>query len=141
MVKSTRSRVRGAAALGRIASLAAAIGLIGVPLPASARIEGLFCAPMAGPHERITSAGGSWVELTPDQLEFARGVWASMPAAHARLPLGHRAFLSRGGAEPADSVYFVDEDEICARMFVSRGLAERIVEVGAGAIMHTGDSS
>ncbi len=81
------------------------------------------------------------MELTADQLEFARGIWASMPAAHARLPLGHRAFLSRGGAEPADSVYFVDDDSICGRMFVSRGLAEQILDVGAGKIAHSGDSS
>ena len=109
--------------------------------PASARVESLYCAPMAGPHDRIVSAGGSWVELTFDQLQFARGIWASMPASHARLPLGHRAFLSRGGAEPADSVYFVDEDSICGRMFVSRGLEEQLLAVGAGKIEHSGDSS
>ena len=109
--------------------------------PASARVESLYCAPMAGPHDRIVSAGGSWVELTFDQLQFARGIWASMPASHARLPLGHRAFLSRGGAELADSVYFVDEDSICGRMFVSRGLEEQLLAVGAGKIEHSGDSS
>jgi hypothetical protein len=140
MLKLFHPRVRGAG-FGPIAYLGVAMSIIAAPAPASARVEGLYCAPMAGPHDRITSAGGSWVELNADQLEFARGVWASMPAAHARLPLGHRAFLSRGGAEPADSVYFVDDEDICARMFVSRGLAERIVEVGAGTIMHSGDSS
>ena len=109
--------------------------------PASARVDSLYCAPMAGPHDRIVNAGGSWLELSADQLQFARGIWASMPASHARLPLGHRAFLSRGGAEPADSVYFVDEDSICGRMFVSHGLEEQILAVGAGKIEHSGDAS
>jgi hypothetical protein len=128
----------------RSASLALLFALVlapGAPRTASAHVEGLYCAPMAGPHDRIIGAGGSWIALTPAQLEFARGVWASMPASHGRLPLGHTAFLSRGGGEPADSVYFIDDDMICARMFVSRGLAERIVDVGAGLITHSGDAS
>jgi hypothetical protein len=125
--------------LTRAAALAVILG--SALSPASARVDSLYCAPMAGPHDRIVNAGGSWVELTFDQLQFARGIWASMPAAHARLPLGHRAFLSRGGAEPADSVYFVDEDSICGRMFVSFGLEEQILAVGAGKIEHSGDSS
>jgi hypothetical protein len=125
--------------LTRAAALAVILG--SALSPASARVDSLYCAPMAGPHDRIVNAGGSWVELTFDQLQFARGIWASMPAAHARLPLGHRAFLSRGGAEPADSVYFVDEDSICGRMFVSLDLEEQILAVGAGKIEHSGDSS
>ena len=125
--------------LTRAAALAVILG--SALSPASARVDSLYCAPMAGPHDRIVNAGGSWVELTYDQLEFARGIWASMPAAHARLPLGHRAFLSRGGAEPADSIYFVDEDSICGRMFVSLDLEEQILAVGAGKIEHSGDSS
>jgi hypothetical protein len=142
MLKKFPIRFDGAVAgLAQIAAVAGAFALLAAPGSSSARVAGLYCAPMAGPHDRITRAGGSWVELTPDQLEFARGVWATMPAAHARLPLGHKAFLSKGGNEPADSVYFVDDDAICARMFVSRGLAEQIVEVGAGMITHSGDSS
>jgi hypothetical protein len=131
----------GGAGPARIAGVVAVLALAAAPRISSARVEGLYCAPMAGPHDRISRAGGSWVELTPDQVEFARGIWATMPAAHGRLPLGRKAFLSRGGAELADSVYFVDDDMICGRMFVSRGLADRIVEVGAGLIMHSGDSS
>jgi hypothetical protein len=130
--------------LGGLARTAAILGavVLSAPLsPVSARVDSLYCAPMAGPHDRIVNAGGSWVELTPDQLQFARGIWASMPAAHARLPLGHQAFLSRGGAEPADSVYFVDDESICGRMFVSRGLEEQILAVGAGKIEHGDDSS
>ncbi len=127
------------ASLARL--LAAFVLALAAPRPVWAHVDGLYCAPMAGPHDRITGAGGSWVALTPAQLEFARGVWASMPASHGRLPLGHAAFLSRGGGEPADSVYFIDDEMICARMFVSRGLAERIVDVGAGLITHSGDAS
>jgi len=121
--------------------LAAGALALAAPQASSAHVEGLYCASVAGPHDRIIGAGGSWTALTPDQLEFARGLWASMPASHARLPLGHAAFLSRGGNEPADSVYFIDDGMICARMFVSRGLAERIVDVGAGLITHSGDAS
>jgi hypothetical protein len=140
-MKNPHPRVGGVAGLARNAGVLGAIAFIAAGAPAAARVDSLYCAPIAGPHDRIVSAGGTWVELTADQLEFARGIWASMPAAHARLPLGHRAFLSRGGAEPADSVYFVDDDSICGRMFVSRGLAEQILDVGAGKIAHSGDSS
>ncbi|MGA2043157.1 MAG: hypothetical protein ABSG83_07260 [Roseiarcus sp.] len=121
--------------------LAASALALDAPQASPAHVEGLYCASVAGPHDRIVGAGGSWTALTADQLEFARGLWASMQASHGRLPLGHAAFLSRGGNEPADSVYFIDDGMICARMFVSRGLAERIVDVGAGLITHSGDAS
>ena len=141
MVNIIESAFGGAAGLARIASIASALALLGAPAPSTAHVESLYCAPMGGPHDRIASAGGSWLELTPDQLAFARGVWATMPAAHGRLPLGHSAFLSRGGNEPADSIYFIDDDMICARMFISRGLSERLIDVGAGLIVHGGDAS
>lgn len=130
-----------APSLARIALLMGLAAAIAAPRSSSARVSGLYCAPMAGPHDRITSAGGSWIELTPDQFAFVRGVWATVPESHGMLPLGRKAFLSRGGNEPADSIYFIDEEMICARMFVSQGLAQRIIDVGAGLIPHSGDAS
>ena len=49
---------------------------------------------------------GKWIELTPDQWEFLRGIYAMNPLTPPGLPYGDKAALAKVDGEAGGIVYF-----------------------------------
>lgn len=135
--------------LARIAGRALlTLGLIALTLFAAvygvSAAEVATCELFSGPKARIEAGGGTVVELDKEQLNFARGIWVNTEGTHSDLPAGDKAYWAHGGFErdgkpsQLDSVYFVDGDQVCARMWVSAKFAPTILFIGAGDVVHVG---
>jgi hypothetical protein len=56
------------------------------------------------------------IEITPDQWNFLRGVYAMNPEAPCGLPCGDNAVLAQDGGDSDGLLFFIDGDRLCAPM-------------------------
>lgn len=56
------------------------------------------------------------IEITPDQLQFLRGVYAMNLEAPCGLPLGDNAVLAHDSGDCDGLLFFIDGDKPCAPM-------------------------
>jgi len=121
------------------ASLVALAALTIAPQPAlSADDMVRWCVDVAVPHDEIVARDGKWIELTPDQWQFLRGVYAMNPQTPPGLPYGDKAVLARTKDNAAGLVFFIDGDKACTPMLVPPELLTLMQEVGSGSINHQG---
>jgi hypothetical protein len=66
------------------------------------------------------------IEITSDQWQFLRGVYAMNPEAPRGLPYGDNAVLTEGDGESSGLLFFVDRDKPCAPMHAPRALLSLI---------------
>ena len=59
---------------------------------------------------------GKWIELTPEQWEFMRGIYAMNPETPAGLPYGDKAVLAQVDGNSGGLVFFIDGDKACTPM-------------------------
>ncbi len=117
-------------------------GLIGLVLlaaaatPAFASGSGDGCVDIAVPKKAVADHNGRWVELTPDQWEFMRGIYAMHPATPLGLPFGDKAALVQFANEPGGLVFFIDGDRACTPMAVPAALLTVIEDVATATVMH-----
>jgi hypothetical protein len=64
----------------------------------------------------INSQAVKPIEITPDQLQFLRGVYAMNPDAPRGLPYGDNAVLAQDGSDSNGLLFFIDGDKPCAPM-------------------------
>jgi hypothetical protein len=53
------------------------------------------CVDVSVPKQVIESRNGKWIELTPEQWEFLRGIYAMNPLTPPGLPYGDKAVLAK----------------------------------------------
>jgi hypothetical protein len=98
------------------------------------------CVHLAAVRVAITGHNGKLIELTPDQWQFLRGIYAMNLETPPGLPCGAEAVLAHVDGEPDGLVFFVDGDKACTPMYAPRGLLSLMGRFAAGDINHQGAS-
>src|SRR6202451_4443894 len=95
--------------------------------------EGPVCTDISVPKKAIEAHNGKWIQLTADQWEFLRGIYAMNPLTPPGLPYGDKAALAQGDGNSVD-----EEDEACTPMPVPDTLLSMMDEVATAKINHEG---
>ena len=74
------------------------------------------CAAIGTPRAAINDQDSKPIEITPDQWNFLRGVYAMNPEAPCGLPYGNNAVLAQDGGDSDGLLFFMDGDRLCAPM-------------------------
>ena len=92
------------------------------------------CVDLAAVRAAITGHNGKLIELTPDQWQFLRGIYAMNLETPPGLPCGDEAVLAHVDGEPDGLVFFVDGDKACTPMHAPRGLLSLMDQFAVGDI-------
>jgi hypothetical protein len=96
------------------------------------------CIDLSVPKNAVIARNGKWIELTPEQWEFLRGVYVLNPQTASGLPYGDKAVLARLDNEAGGLVFFIDGDKACTPMRAPPELLALMDEVAAAKITHEG---
>jgi hypothetical protein len=94
------------------------------------------CVDVSFPRRAIEARNGRWIELTSEQWQFLRGIYAMNPETPPGLPYGDKAALAR--LENDGVIFFIDGDKACTPMRAPSQLLALIEEVATGDINHEG---
>jgi hypothetical protein len=120
-----------------IARLAFLCGLTLLPQMALAgETEASHCVDLTVPKNLISAHNGRWIELTNDQWQFLRGIYAMNPQTPAGLPYGDHAVLAQVAGDTGGLVFFIDGDKACTPMPVPRELISMMQDVATNTINH-----
>lgn len=97
------------------------------------------CLPLSGVKERAAKTGHTWTEVSPNEWEFLRGIYAMDPVTPPGLPFGTGAAIVREQGMDGGVVVFIDGDVACTPMPVPKSLLDLLATVAAGRINHEGD--
>ncbi|HTR12525.1 MAG TPA: hypothetical protein VMI72_04515 [Roseiarcus sp.] len=117
--------------------LATAGALMVVPLAAHAG-ENARCVDISLPKKAVAEHNGKWIELTPDQWQFLRGIYAMNPLTPPGLPYGDKAALATVSGKSGGMVFFLDGDRACTPMTVPDTLLSMMDDVATARISHEG---
>src|ERR1700734_3321813 len=118
-------------------SLALAALLAIVPQLAFAAEPGQ-CVDVSVPKHAIEARNGKWIQLTPEQWEFLRGIYAMNPLTPPGLPYGDKAALARVDGNSGGLIFFIDGDKACTPMPVPDTLLSMMDDVATAKINHKG---
>jgi hypothetical protein len=96
------------------------------------------CVDVSVPKNAVIARNGKWIELTPEQWQFLRGVYVLNPQTPAGLPYGDKAVLARLDNDAGGLVFFIDGDKACTPMRAPPELLTLIDEVATDKINHEG---
>ena len=96
------------------------------------------CVDISVPKQAIEAHKGKWIELTPEQWEFLRGIYAMNPLTPPGLPYGDKAALARVEGNTGGLVFFIDGDKACTPMAIPDALLTMIDDVATAKISHEG---
>ncbi len=119
-------------------ALALAAALATLPQFVFARDSG-NCVDVAVPKKAVEARNGKWIQLTPEQWEFLRGIYAMNPETPPGLPYGDKAALARVDGNSGGLVFFIDGDKACTPMPVPEKLISMIDDVATAKINHEGN--
>ena len=113
---------------------------VGLGSPVFAQEEKVHrCIDVAVPKKAIEShTGGKWIQVTPEQWEFLRGIYAMNPQTPPGLPVGDKAFLAEATENDGALVFFVDGDKACTPMPVPKTLLNMLDDIATSKINHEG---
>jgi hypothetical protein len=97
-----------------------------------------YCVDSTIPRQAIEARNGRWVELTSEQWQFLRGIYAMNPETPPGLPYGDKAVLAQVDTSSGGLVFFIDGDKACTPMRAPPQLLALIQEVATGGINHEG---
>ena len=97
-----------------------------------------YCVDASVPRKAIEARNGRWVQLTPDQWQFLRGIYAMNPETPPGLPYGDKAVLAEVDSGASGLVFFIDGDKACTPMRAPPQLLALMQEVATGSINHEG---
>jgi hypothetical protein len=120
-----------------IRSLALAGALAALPQIVAAAESGQ-CVDVSVPKHAIEARNGQWIQLTPEQWEFLRGIYAMNPLTPPGLPYGDKAALAKVDGNPGGLVFFIDGDKACTPMPVPQTLLSMMDDVATAKINHEG---
>ena len=118
-------------------SLAAAAALTVLPHVAFAD-EAARCVDVSAPKKAVEAQNGKWIELTSDQWQFLRGIYAMNPETPPGLPYGDRAAIARFDGIGSGIVFFIDGDRACTPMTAPPELLSLMKDVATHSIKHEG---
>ena len=119
-------------------SVALAAALATLPQLAFAD-ETAQCVDVSVPKHAIEARNGKWIQLTAEQWEFLRGIYAMNPLTPPGLPYGDKAALARVDGNSGGLIFFIDGDKACTPMPVPDKLLAMMDDVATAKINHEGD--
>ncbi len=96
------------------------------------------CVDVSEPKAAIEKLHGKWIELTPEQWEFLRGIYAMNPLTPPGLPFGDKAALAKVDGRKEGLVFFIDGDRACTPMAAPEALLALMDDVATAKITHEG---
>ena len=121
-----------------IRSLALAGALAALPQIVAAAESGQ-CVDVSVPKHAIEARNGKWIQLTADQWEFLRGIYAMNPLTPPGLPYGDKAALAKVDGNSGGLIFFIDGDKACTPMPVPDKLLAMMDDVATAKINHEGN--
>ena len=121
-----------------IRSLALAGALAVLPQIVAAA-ESAQCVDVSVPKHAIEARNGKWIQLTAEQWEFLRGIYAMNPLTPPGLPYGDKAALARIDGNSGGLIFFIDGDKACTPMPVPDKLLAMMDDVATAKINHEGN--
>ena len=118
-------------------SVALAAALATLPQLAFAA-ETAQCVDVSVPKHAIEARNGKWIQLTAEQWEFLRGIYAMNPLTPPGLPYGDKAALAKVDGNDGGLVFFIDGDKACTPMPVPDKLLAMMDDVATAKINHEG---
>src|SRR5450755_1796670 len=94
------------------------------------------CVDVSVPTNAITAHNGRWIQLTSEQWEFMRGIYAMNPQTPAGLPYGDKAVLAQVDGNAGGLVFFIDGDKACTPMPIPHELLAMMHDVATDTINH-----
>ncbi len=96
------------------------------------------CVDVSVPKKAVEAEKGKWIELTPDQWQFLRGIYAMNPLTPPGLPYGDKAALAKVDGKKDGLVFFIDGDWACTPMAAPEALLTLMDDVATAKITHEG---
>jgi hypothetical protein len=121
-----------------IRSLALAGALAALPQIVEAAESGQ-CVDVSVPKHAIEARNGKWIQLTAEQWEFLRGIYAMNPLTPPGLPYGDKAALAKVDGNDGGLIFFIDGDKACTPMPVPDKLLAMMDDVATAKINHEGN--
>src|SRR6201996_2219705 len=121
-------------------SLALAAALAIAPQLALAAEASDVCVDVSVPKKAIEAHNGKWIQLTSDQWQFLRGIYAMNPLTPPGLPYGDKAALVKIDGTSGGMVFFIDGDKACTPMTIPDQLLAMIDAVATAKISHEGSA-
>jgi hypothetical protein len=118
-------------------TIAAAAALMAMPSLAFAD-GSLQCVDVSVPKKAVEAGKGRWIELTSEQWQFLRGIYAMNPLTPPGLPFGDRAVLAKIDGHESGLVFFVDGNRACTPMAATKALLSLLDDVATSRISHEG---
>jgi hypothetical protein len=118
-------------------TLAAATALMALPSLAYAD-DSVRCVDVSVPKKAVQAGKGQWIELTSEQWQFLRGIYAMNPLTPPGLPFGDRAVLAKIDGHESGLVFFVDGNRACTPMAATKALLSLLDDVATAKISHEG---
>ena len=114
----------------RIVRLSVLAALIFAPRVAFAQdIAVRRCVDVSIPRQATEARNGRWIELTSEQWQFLRGIYATNPETPPGLPYGDKAVLAQVDNSSGGLVFFIDGDKAMLESLIS------LKRAGADAIL------
>ena len=112
-------------------------GLVALCLMVSgAAHAGNACVDVSVPKDAIAAHNGRWIELTTEQWQFMRGIYAMHPATELGLPFGDKAALAQLTPDGGGMVFFIDGNRACTPLAVPPAVVAIIEDVASDTISH-----
>ncbi len=121
-------------------ALALAVGLAVLPQMVHAGEGAARCVDASAPKHAAEARHGKWIELTSDQWQFLRGIYAMNPLTPPGLPYGDKAALVKIDGSSGGMVFFIDGDKACTPMAVPDELLAMMDDVATAKISHEGSA-
>jgi len=96
------------------------------------------CVDVSVPQKAVEAQKGKWIELTPEQWQFLRGIYAMNPLTPPGLPYGDKAALAEVDENSGGLVFFIDGDRACTPMAAPKALLALLDDVATAKISHEG---
>jgi hypothetical protein len=94
------------------------------------------CVDLATVRAATTGENNKLIELTSDQGQFLRGIYAMNPEAPAGLPDGDRGVLRLGEGDSTSLLFFVDRDKAYTPMNAPPALLSLMEQIAVGDTNH-----
>ena len=120
--------------------LALAVGFMVLPQIGDAAEGAARCVDASVPKHAAEVHHGKWIELTSDQWQFLRGIYAMNPLTPPGLPYGDKAALLEIDGGSGGLVFFIDGDKACTPMAVPDQLLSIMDDVATAKISHEGSA-
>jgi hypothetical protein len=104
--------------------------------PSRAQTLPHHCEPIAGIKKEISDAGGQWIDATPEQRDFLKGVYSMWPSTPVGLPIGEKTVIAHKDGRDTTVIIWIDNDQACDLMQIPDELYKMMMDVGEGTVFH-----